>query len=46
MEDAQDADAAGTHLNLCAVLSELGRHKDALNHAQVGAHSVLLVSEV
>lgn len=26
--------AADTHLNLCAVLSQLGKHQEALNHAQ------------
>ena len=25
---------AGTHLNLCATLSQLGRHQPALEHAQ------------
>lgn len=43
MSGEQDADTAGTHLNLCAVLSELGRHKDALNHAQVAL--IVLQSE-
>ena len=27
--------AADTHLNICAVLSQLGRHSQALEHAQV-----------
>lgn len=32
---ANEADnPAATHLNLCAILSELGRHKDALFHAE------------
>ena len=26
------------HLNMCAVLSELGRHNDALTHAQLAVH--------
>lgn len=25
---------AGTHLNLCALLSQMGKHQEALNHAQ------------
>lgn len=25
---------AGTHLNLCAILSQLGRHREAMEHAQ------------
>jgi len=25
---------AGTHLNLCALLSQMGKHQDALNHAE------------
>lgn len=29
-----DVDAADTHLNACAVLSQLGRHQLALDHAQ------------
>eukprot|EP00743_Colponemidia_sp_Colp-15_P006350 GILK01006834.1.p1 GENE.GILK01006834.1~~GILK01006834.1.p1 ORF type:complete len:765 (+),score=141.49 GILK01006834.1:99-2393(+) len=36
MEEAKpkaSSDVATTHLNLCAVLSELDRHKEALNHA-------------
>jgi len=37
-------DTADTHLNLCAVLSELGKHQDALQHAQ--AALVLLQSEL
>ena len=28
------ADMAQTHLNLCATLSQLGRHERALYHAQ------------
>ena len=37
-------DTADTHLNLCAVLSELGKHQDALQHAQ--AALVLYQSEL
>lgn len=33
-EHVRNADAAQTHLNLCATLSQLGRHADALYHAQ------------
>mmetsp|Transcript_7975 Transcript_7975/g.17761 ORF Transcript_7975/g.17761 Transcript_7975/m.17761 type:complete len:381 (-) Transcript_7975:136-1278(-) len=33
-EFTRDADAAQTHLNLCATLSQLERHADALYHAQ------------
>lgn len=34
-ESIEDGDnPADTHLNLCAVLSQLGRHADALEHAQ------------
>lgn len=33
-EHLRDADAAQTHLNLCATLSQLQRHADALHHAQ------------
>mmetsp|Transcript_59929 Transcript_59929/g.104833 ORF Transcript_59929/g.104833 Transcript_59929/m.104833 type:complete len:341 (-) Transcript_59929:92-1114(-) len=33
-EYVRDADAAQTHLNLCATLSQLQRHGDALYHAQ------------
>jgi len=33
-EFIRDADAAQTHLNLCATLSQLERHADALYHAQ------------
>merc|ERR1740129_2528047 len=33
-EFVRDADAAQTHLNLCATLSQLKRHADALYHAQ------------
>ena len=29
---------AATHLNLCATLSELGRHRHALQHAQLAVH--------
>lgn len=37
-EHLRDADAAQTHLNLCATLSQLKRHTEALNHA----HSALI----
>lgn len=33
-EHTGNADSAQTHLNLCATLSQLQRHADALNHAQ------------
>eukprot|EP00747_Dinoflagellata_sp_TGD_P186330 gnl/TRDRNA2_/TRDRNA2_43311_c0_seq1.p1 gnl/TRDRNA2_/TRDRNA2_43311_c0~~gnl/TRDRNA2_/TRDRNA2_43311_c0_seq1.p1 ORF type:complete len:381 (+),score=97.55 gnl/TRDRNA2_/TRDRNA2_43311_c0_seq1:100-1242(+) len=33
-EHLREADAAQTHLNLCATLSQLQRHADALYHAQ------------
>jgi tetratricopeptide (TPR) repeat protein len=33
-EHIRNADAAQTHLNLCATLSQLGRHADASYHAQ------------
>lgn len=33
-EHLREADAAQTHLNLCATLSQLQRHAEALNHAQ------------
>lgn len=33
-EHTRNADAAQTHLNLCATLSQLQRHVDALYHAQ------------
>jgi len=33
-EHTGNADAAQTHLNLCATLSQLGRHGEALQHAQ------------
>eukprot|EP00929_Paragymnodinium_shiwhaense_P053953 TRINITY_DN27048_c0_g1_i1.p1 TRINITY_DN27048_c0_g1~~TRINITY_DN27048_c0_g1_i1.p1 ORF type:complete len:359 (+),score=69.50 TRINITY_DN27048_c0_g1_i1:86-1162(+) len=33
-EHTRNADAAQTHLNLCATLSQLNRHADALYHAQ------------
>merc|ERR1711907_2336 len=36
--------AADTHLNICAVLSQLGRHSQALEHAQVGL--ILLQEEL
>lgn len=33
-EHNQNADAAQTHLNLCATLSQLNRHDEALSHAR------------
>ncbi len=34
--------SADTHLNLCAILSELGRHEKALVHARIALKQLLL----
>ena len=36
---------AGTHLNICAILSYLGKHKQAIKHAKV-AIDLLEISRV
>jgi tetratricopeptide (TPR) repeat protein len=33
--DTEAADMAGTHLNICAVYSQLGKHQEALEDAQI-----------
>lgn len=34
--DQKQSQQADTHLNLCAVLSQMDRHEDALKHALLG----------
>eukprot|EP00919_Chromeraceae_sp_WS-2016_P055737 GHVR01132388.1.p1 GENE.GHVR01132388.1~~GHVR01132388.1.p1 ORF type:complete len:465 (-),score=154.28 GHVR01132388.1:173-1567(-) len=37
---ADEVTMAGTHLNVCAILSKLGHHTDALRHADTALHMI------